>query len=139
MTTKNKRKARILALQALYACDLRSGEDTQTIFETIKDAASVSDKMAAYARMLVEKVQINLQDLDALIQKFAENWVVSRMATIDRNILRLAVTELQYCPELSHKIILDEAVELAKIYGAEESGKFINGVLDSLYQNEFKQ
>ena len=70
-----------------------------------------------------------------MITQRAANWDIKRMAVIDRNILRLAVTELFYFKQVPVKVVIDEAVELAKAFGAEDSGKFVNGIIDSIHKN----
>ncbi len=133
---KGKREARVLALQVMYACDIRPDDDSASIFETINKRSSCREKMSQYAKMLVENALADNEKIDSILQEFSENWDLKRMAVIDRNILRLAITELRYSKDLSYKVVIDEAVEMAKIYGADESGGFVNGVLDTVYKKK---
>jgi N utilization substance protein B len=86
----------------------------------------------AHARVLVEGAAAHRDEIDALIRSQADNWRLERMPAVDRNILRLAVYELLHQPDVPKLVVLDEAIELAKKYGSEQSGRFINGLLDGL-------
>ncbi len=88
-----------------------------------------------YARSLAEGVARNLAEVDRLIEKASTNWQLSRMAVVDRNILRLAVYELLYHQDVPCRVVMDEAVELAARFGAEASASFINGVIDRVYRD----
>lgn len=136
---KNKRKARVLALQAMYAYDLRSDDDLMTLFLDIAGSSKKNEEVVTYSEYLLKKANENLDEIDALLQKHAANWDIRRMAAIDRNILRLAVTELIYMEDIPFKVVIDEAVEIAKTYGTDDSGKFVNGVIDAIYRNECKK
>ncbi len=83
-----------------------------------------------YLEKLVEGVEVHQQELDTLIRQHSEHWRLERMAAVDRNLLRLALYELLHQPEVPAKVVINEAVELAKRYGSEESGSFVNGILD---------
>ncbi len=86
----------------------------------------------AYLKKLVAGVAAHLEELDALIVRFSEHWRLERMTVVDRNLLRLAVFELLYQPKIPPKVAINEAVEMAKRYGSEDSGAFINGILDQI-------
>ena len=85
-----------------------------------------------YARTLLEGCLAHQESIDALIAEQAENWRLERMAVVDRNMLRLAVYELRHQPDVPAAVVIDEAIELAKKFGAEQSGRFVNGILDAL-------
>lgn len=136
-----RRIARERALQALYQLDVQ-GEGP-----TVKDAleaawgsgAEASDGPAApemkqFALELVEGVRERLKELDAKIEQHSTNWRIDRMSRIDRNVLRLGAYELEFRPDVPKKVALNEAVELGKKFGTEESSAFINGLLDKLAQ-----
>ena len=93
-------------------------------------------KPGAYFYRLVSGVRAHREELDAYISRFSERWRLERMAAIDRAILRLAIFELLHCPEVPPKVALNEAVELGKRFGAENSGGFINGILDSFLKSQ---
>ncbi len=88
--------------------------------------------MPAYLRELVAGVASHQEELDALIVRFSEHWRLERMTVVDRNLLRLAAYELLFQPKIPPKVVINEAVEMAKRYGSEESGAFINGILDQI-------
>ncbi len=131
---KKRRKARELALQALYAFEMGAGDDCLKILEDVAETRQYGPVVREYARALVEKAQEGREEADALIRKHAANWRLERMAAIDRNLLRMAVTELRCFEETPPKVVMDEAVELAKIYSTEESSRFVNGIIDSIYK-----
>jgi N utilization substance protein B len=84
--------------------------------------------------MLVKGVIDNQAAIDKVMEKFSDNWKLSRMACVDRNIIRIAVFEMLYCDDIPPRVTINEAVDIGKKYGTEDSGAFINGVLDSIYQ-----
>ena len=94
-------------------------------------------EVRAYSREVVLGVWEKKADLDRLIRRSSKNWRVERMTRVDRNILRIAIYEVVYRKDVPPKVSIDEAVELGKRYGTEESGAFINGILDHIY-NELK-
>ncbi len=94
-----------------------------------------SQESLDYARRLVEGTLDNLSSIDALIRRHAENWRLERMPAIDRNILRLAIYEMLHETKVPRVVIVDEAIELAKKFGAENSGRFVNGLLDGVLQS----
>lgn len=137
-----RRQAREIALQALYQLDINpaaseEGEENQEI-QAIDSALQESDVRISrldrdFARSLVRGTRSHLSDIDASIQLVSRDWKISRMAMIDRNIIRLAVFEMKFAdPILTKNIAINEAVELAKKFGAEHSSRFVNGVLDAL-------
>lgn len=92
----------------------------------------IAPKARAFAETLVRGVLENLEQLDALISKFSRNYLLCRLAAVDRNILRLAVYEILYNKEAPPVVAINEAIELAKEFGSEESGRFVNGILDRI-------
>jgi len=126
-----RRLAREYALQILYAidvCKLEAKEVQQCFWNDHKSGRKVLE----FATALVEGTLKNLFQIDSLIGKYARNWDIHRMASIDRNILRQATFEILYLLDIPINVIINEAVELAKKYSTEESGKFVNGILDKL-------
>ena len=132
---KNRRKARELALQTLYAFEMGAGDDCVGVLKTLAEAKSYSEQVREYAGLLVEKTQECRDEADTLIRAHAANWKLERMAVVDRNILRMAIAELRCIDETPPKVVIDEAVELAKIYSTDESSRFVNGVVDSIYKD----
>jgi N utilization substance protein B len=91
-----------------------------------------SVKSRPFFLKLVKGVLASKDELDALIEKFSRNWKISRMSCVDRNVMRVAVYELLYCEDIPPKVSINEAVDVGKKYGTEESGAFINGIMDSI-------
>ena len=136
---KNKRKARVFALQVLYAYDLREGDDIGILFDDIAQAHKRSEEIIEYAELLVKKARKNSKEIDSILQEHTANWDIKRMAAVDRNVLRLAITELLYIEDIPFKVVIDEAFEIAKEYGTNDSGKFVNGVIDAIYKKRIKK
>jgi N utilization substance protein B len=131
----NRRKSRELALQSLYAWE--STGDEAAISDALEFAIEESqapEETRDYAVSLVNKAISAQKTIDGLIQKHAANWDLKRMAAIDRNLLRLATAELMFFEKVPFKVVIDEAVEIAKTFGADDSGKFVNGLLDSIHK-----
>lgn len=131
---KNRHRSRELALQTLYACEVGTTQDWQSTLERIAEDGALPQDIKKYARDLVQAAFESLEKIDTTIRERAANWELKRMAAIDRNILRLAVTELSFYPQVPAKVVIDEAVELAKTYGTDDSGKFVNGIIDSIHK-----
>ena len=130
MTRPGKSLARERALQCLYTIEV-GGHPEETAASLFWEHFHPDDRASTYFYRLVEGVKAHQAELDAYISRFSEHWRLERMAALDRAILRLALFELLHCPEVPPKVALNEAVELAKRFGAENSGAFINGILDS--------
>jgi len=130
----NRHYARIIAMQSLYEADFRSAQDSPKIFERHLDNIDDDKENSDFAKELVQKTQEQLKAIDETIEKYAPDWPIEQVAVLDRNILRMAVSELYYF-ETPPKVIINEAIEIAKAYGSETSSKFVNGVLGSVYRN----
>jgi len=126
-----RRKARILALKALYEIDT-VGHDAQGIFERLLVEEPLPADAAAFARQLVQGVLTNRPEIDEVIVKTAPAWPLDQVAAVDRNILRLAIYEILIDNSVPMRAAINEAVELAKFFGGEASPKFVNGVLGSV-------
>jgi transcription antitermination protein NusB len=126
-----RRKAREFALQALYLVDLTNLTAEKAIRGVIKDA-KIDDKTKEFIEYLTQGTLQHLRQLNDVIVDNARNWEMKRMATLDRNILRMGAYEIIYELDTPVSVIIDEAVELAKTFSTEESGKFVNGILDKL-------
>jgi transcription antitermination protein NusB len=130
-----RHRAREAALQMLYQSEIgRAGAyETITTFWPVNDPQGDVDQEArAFANDLVKDTLTRMQDLDRLLAAHAHNWRVERMAVIDRLVLRLAACELLTHPETPRKVVINEAIELARTFSGEESVPFVNGVLDSV-------
>ena len=131
---KSRRKSREFALQALYQWDI-ARQDIQRIIAQSREHFSLEKGEDEFSERIIRGVVGHLQELDQLIETYSENWRLERISLIDRNILRMAAYELLYCEEIPPKVTLNEAVDLGKQFGTEDSGSFINGILDRI-QNE---
>jgi transcription antitermination protein NusB len=126
----SRRKARELILKALYAHEV--GEQAPELeFEALIGRSKFDDTTREFARNLFEKILAHSAESDTHISSLAKNWNFDRIAAIDKNILRLSMTELAHFPDIPVKVSINEAVELAKRYGGKESSGFINGILDT--------
>jgi transcription antitermination protein NusB len=130
MTTA-RHKARVTALQALYEIDA-VGRDPAAVVARIPGESGLSEETAAFAAELVTGVSARRAELDEQIKTYAPAWPVDQIAVIDRNVLRLAIFEILFDNKVPVKVAVSEAVELAKSFGSETSGKFVNGVLGSV-------
>lgn len=128
-------KAREYALQMLYQADIRHASPPDVIGEFWLES-DVPEEARVFANQLVTGTTAHLADIDAHITAHADNWTLKRMAVIDRNVLRLGVFELLHGHEVPPKVAINEAIELAKRFGDEESGKFINGILDAIHKKD---
>ena len=126
-----RRKARVLALQVLYEVDL-VGHDIEEVLENLLSEQDVTADSKDFVRRLVTGVERNKETIDINIRNFAPAWPMAQISAVDRNILRLAIFEVLLDNEVPVKVAINEAVELAKAYGSDNSAKFINGVLGSV-------
>ena len=126
-----RRKARALALQALYEVDSAWHKPEEVVNHLLAEE-SLSEENANFARELVSGVIQNKEKIDEHIQRFAPAWPIAQIPVIDRNILRLAIFEILIDNKVTVKIAINEAVEIAKTFGSDNSAKFVNGVLGSV-------
>jgi len=126
-----RRKARELAVQMLYQYDL-SGNAPDMIIDTFEDLQKSKPNTREFATKIFRGTVDHLADIDGMIQAQAENWRLSRMAVVDRNIIRLSVYEFLHETGTPKLVVIDEAIEIAKRYGNDKSSQFINGILDGI-------
>ena len=131
---RRRRKSREFALQALYQLNITK-QDVTALLAQFQEHFLHDRKADEFLRRLVLGVLEHCEELDRLIERYSENWRLDRIDVIDRNILRMALFELLYCEDIPPKVTINEAIDLGKRYGSEESGSFINGILDRI-QNE---
>lgn len=127
----SRRKAREFALKILFQVEF-TGQPLSEVFPLFWLENNVSDEVKVFTEELCSGVYRNLKEIDSVVESHSTNWKVSRMAGVDRNILRLAVYELLYLEGIPSSVTINEAVEIAKKYGTEESSSFINGILDHI-------
>lgn len=128
-----RRRAREFALQFLYAFDTQQEDPSlETILGRFSSLEDQSHMDLPYLHKLVEEFLAHHEEIDAAIESHSENWRLERMPRVDRNILRVAAAEILYVKDITLNIAIDEALEIAKRFGTEESAPFINGILDSI-------
>jgi N utilization substance protein B len=110
--------------------------DSRYLKERYWDENPVADSVREYANELVDGTLEHLAEIDSILSQFAENWTLARMGRIDRNILRIAVFELLYRDDVPARVVLDEAITIAKRFSEESSGAFINGILDRVLKED---
>jgi N utilization substance protein B len=128
-----RHKARIMALQALFESDC-TGHDPASSLIWLTEKQPLSETALSFARELIDGVAANKEHIDALIKAHAPHWPVEQLSAIDRNILRLAIFEISINNKVPVKAAINEAVELAKTFGSDNSPRFINGVLGTISQ-----
>ena len=119
----------------LYQIDIRNDPQEKIEADFWKDIEA-DPEVSDFAAKLVSGTITNKKRIDEVISKYASNWKLSRMAVIDRNVLRMAAYELLFCDDIPPKVSINEAVDLAKKFGDTESGKFVNGILDKIHKEE---
>ena len=129
-----RRKARELTLQALFQWDAMQGRSEATGDDLVSLPEDIKNN--GFSLRLFKGVMEHRAEIDQVIMRHAEHWSLNRMGSVDRNILRFCIFEFLYLDDIPLKVSLNEAIEIAKRYGSEESGKFVNGILDQVLQKE---
>jgi len=132
-----RRRAREIAVQVLYQMEANP-LDSQEALELFWRTASASGQVKEFAARIVEGVHEHLEEIDTLIKKHSEHWRLERIDRVDKSILRMGAFELLFCDDIPHKVALNEAIDIGKKFGTEESGAFINGILDKICKTEAK-
>ena len=132
-----RRSSRELALKFLYQFELNEGDLDEQIKLFLERNSSHKD-VESFMKELVVSLIDKMEEIDEIIQKFSDHWVLDRMTVIDRNILRMGTCELLFSFSTPPKVVINEAIDIAKKYGNEDSPEFINGILDKVY-NEIRQ
>ena len=130
-------RAREVALQVLFQDDVNPPESAEVVARFLK-ARLRGDEIIDFARSLISGVRRNREELDSQLSGIAEHWSLDRMATTDRNVLRLGLFEILYTPTPG-RVAINEAVELAKRYGSAQSAQFVNGILDKFLRDQEKR
>jgi N utilization substance protein B len=126
-----RRKARESALQVLFQLEFDDAQPQQAL-ERFWENRRTSEEIRKYTGWLVKGIITHREEIDSLIQSASEHWRISRMAVVDRNVLRMAVFELLHEQDLAPAIVINEAIEIAKKYSSGEAATFINGILDAI-------
>ena len=131
----NRHLSRTVAMQSLFEWDFngRIGSLTEILENNLTQLAPGMED-TEFSKTLTQGVENNLEEIDAIITKTAPEWPVEQITPVDRNVLRLGIFELQFLKDVPPKVVINEAVELGKTFGGESSGKFVNGVLGTLYK-----
>jgi N utilization substance protein B len=127
----NRRRSRELAMQVLFQIEM-NGDDSEEAVELFCKHFEVSKNAKPFFLRLVNGVKACQDELDRLIERFSDNWKISRMSGVDRNLMRVAVYELLYCKDIPPKVSINEAIDIGRRFGTEQSPAFINGILDSI-------
>ena len=132
-----RRSSRELALKFLYQFELNEGDLDEQI-KLFLERNSSQEGVENFMKELVMSLVSKMKEVDEIIQKYSDNWILDRMTVIDRNILRIGACELLFNFSTPPKVVINEAIDIAKKYGNEDSPEFINGILDKVY-NEIGQ
>lgn len=126
-----RRSSRELAMQALFYLD-QGNYSVDEAYNLFCINFEPSEEIQPFFQELVEGALEHKTEIDTLIEKFSNNWKLSRMSGVDRNVMRMAVFELLFCTDIPSKVSINEAIDIGKKYGTAESGGFINGILDAI-------
>lgn len=132
-----RRVARELALKFLYQSEFNP-DDLETQLQQFCDRSGTQIEIIEFMRVLVEKVFFQAEEINTLLKKFSDHWTLERMSMVDRSILRLGICELVFEASTPPKVVINEAVEIAKKFSTEDSPDFINGILDKVYKETLK-
>ena len=132
-----RRAARELALKFLYQSEFNH-DDGEAQMEQFCERADIHHEITKFMKVLVDKVFSQSEEVDIQLKKFSDHWALDRMSMIDRNILRLGISELLFGASTPPKVVINEAVEIAKKFGSEDSPDFINGILDKVFKETLK-
>ncbi len=124
------------ALKILYQVDITGRPVADIAQEFFSNEEKIEVEVLEFCRRLILGVESNKEAIDKKISDYATNWDFKRIAVIDRNVLRMGIFELKFTPDVPPKVVINEAVDLAKKYGDLDSGKFVNGILDNVHKTE---
>ena len=138
LTPKKKRKARIIALQVIYAIEF-DGSNIDETFKHMLDPIKIPEpKIIQYSKHLCELTIKHLKYMDELIKEHSKNWDIDRITIMDRLILRMSLAEMFFEDEVPPKVSITEGVEISKQFSTSDSSSFINGILDAVYNDKIK-
>ena len=133
----SRRRARELALQLLYQYEMTESPPEE-MQENLEEWRGATDGIRQFADVLIRGTLEHIDEIDGELARQTAHWRLERLAAVDRNILRLAMYELLFHADIPHAVVIDEAIEIAKKYGASESARFVNGVLDGFVKRRTK-
>lgn len=129
----SRRRQRETALQVLFQAELAKISGEEAFIRTL-ELFGLEQEELPFARELVSGVEVHLVEIDQVIVRISHEWKVERIANVDRNIIRIALFELLFRPDIPPNVAINEAIELAKAYGTEDSGRFVNGILGKVVE-----
>ncbi len=132
MQRKNKRQSRIVALHLLFSKEMIHGKIERNLPVCMDFHKKIATEIREYAEFIANGVSENIASIDEMLRVYCKNWDISRVAMVDLNILRIGMFELVFCGDIPSAVVINEAIEIAKIYGSEDSSRFINGILDNV-------
>lgn len=137
----NRHLARTIVLQSLYEWDFHNRTNDEAVLITERNLNEFAPEFdeRSFTLALIKGIMDNSQEIAEAIAKFAPDWPIERITTVDRNVLRIGIYELMYDDQIPSKVAINEAIELAKTFGGESSGKFVNGVLGAVYRDQIAQ
>jgi len=127
-----RREAREWAVQLLFQLDLNPTDNLDRVFETFWSDKQPDTRSRAFAETIVRGVREKLAEIDAALKKVAQHWDIKRMGVLDRNVIRMGMYEMLHLKEIPAAVTINEAVDIAKYFASDESGKFVNGILDKV-------
>lgn len=132
----NRHLSRTIAMQTLYEWDFNGAQEKNldTLLKQNLEEFAPGFNDEGFTKHLISGVLKNKKAIDQLISKFATEWPLEQITIVDRNILRIGIYELKFDPDIPSKVAINEAIEVAKTFGGESSGKFVNGVLGAIYK-----
>jgi transcription antitermination factor NusB len=139
MQVDKRTKAREVAMQALYQLDVQGSDLLERLEDEFFNEADNDNLIRKLASNWTKGTWENLKQCDELIATSTIRWQFSRLSPVDKSILRLAVYQLKFCPDIPPKVVINEAIELAKKFSTEKSGPFVNGVLDAVLKKLVNQ
>ncbi len=135
---RRRTRAREIAVQFLYQLDLRGDEVLELVHDYVESESDNKD-VRDFAIRLIQGSRRHQEETDSRLKEVTRNWDLSRMATLDRNVLRMAVFELLHCPDIPPKVTINEAIDIGKKFSTQNSGAFINGILDRVRLDELEK
>ena len=139
MNKEDKRIARCICLQSIYAMEISNSDDKELINHFYEKSdelySNITDKQINYVKRLISLYKDKREELDVLINQKLKNWDMSRLAMIDKLILRMSLTEMLYIDDVPPKVSIAEGVEIAKEFSTKDSSRFVNGILDAVYND----
>jgi N utilization substance protein B len=129
---KDRHKARILTIQALYGWEIAGKGDISPFLDFSWESEPVKSEIKSFAVLLIKGTVDHLPEIDHIIETKLVHWDISRLSKVELSVLRMSIFSLMYIPDIPKAVVINEAVELAKVFGGDKSYKFINGILDNI-------